>query len=496
VERLPQEPVVVLRRRGRGLSPAQLIVVSFAAAIAAGTVLLRLPLAHGTGVEIGWIDALFTATSAVCVTGLAVVDTGRDWSPFGQAIILLLNQVGGLGILTVGSLLALVTGRRLGFRHRLQLQTQLNALQVGGVVRLVRRIVLVVLGIELLGALALYVRFAAVEGWGPGAWQALFHSVSAFNNAGFSLYPDSLERFVADPVVNLAVIVLVVLGGLGFVVVVNLIARYRQQQRTPLSLHTKLALTATAWLIGTATVVLLLLEWTNPATLGELSWPTRAQAALFQAVTPRTAGFNTVSYAAMSEASLMFTMLLMFIGGNPGSTAGGIKTVTFFVLVGSAWSISRGRGELHLFNRRVPLEIAVRAGVITLTSFMVIALALTLLAITDAERGMLALAFETVSAFGTVGLSMGATPDLSAPGKIIVALLMFIGRLGPLTMALALVERPVIERIEYPAEEVAPSSACGSATASACRRSRSTGRARSRSARARTSTSSPATTSC
>jgi trk system potassium uptake protein TrkH len=454
MDRLPEEPVVVLRRRGRGLSPAQLIVLSFAAAIAVGTLLLRLPLAHAEGVRIGWIDALFTATSAVCVTGLVVVDTGRDWSPAGQAMILLLIQIGGLGILTVGSLLALVTGRRLGFRHRLQLQSQLNALQVGGVVRLVRSIVLVVVGVEIVGALVLYVRFSAVEGWGHGAWQALFHSVSAFNNAGFSLYPDSLVRFVDDPVVNLAVMILVVLGGLGFVVVVNLISRYRQEQRTPLTLHTKLALTATAWLIATATVVLLLLEWTNPATLGELPWSTRGLVALFQAITPRTAGFNTVNYAAMTEASLMFTMLLMFVGGNPGSTAGGIKTVTFFVLVGSAWSISRGRGELHLFNRRVPLEIAVRAGVITLTSFVVIAVALTLLAITDAERGMLALAFETFSAFGTVGLSMGATPELSVPGKIIVVLLMFIGRLGPLTMALALVERPVSARIEYPAEEV------------------------------------------
>jgi trk system potassium uptake protein TrkH len=452
MERLPEEPVVVLRRRG--LTPAQLIVVSFAAAIAVGTALLRLPAAHAPGVPIGWIDALFTATSAVCITGLAVVDTGRDWSPLGQFVILLLIQVGGLGILTVGTLVALLTGRRLGFRDRLNLQRQLNALQVGGVVRLVRSIVLVVLTVEISGALLLYVRFAGIEGWARGAWQAVFHSVSGFNNAGFSLYPDNLERFVGDPLVNLVIMALVILGGLGFGVVIDLLARYRQRRRAPLTLHTKLALTATAWLIGVGSVVLLALEWADPATLGGLPWPTRGMAALFQAIAARTAGFNTVSYADMSDASLLFTALLMFIGGNPGSTAGGVKTVTFVVLVGSAWSISRGRGELRLFNRRIPLDIAVRAGVITLASAMVVAVAVILLALTDAERGMLPLIFEVFSAFGTVGLSTGITPELSTPGRLIVVALMFIGRLGPLTMALALVERPPSERIEYPAEEV------------------------------------------
>jgi trk system potassium uptake protein TrkH len=452
--RLLEQPVVVLRRRSRDLSPAQLIVLSFATAILVGTLLLRLPLAHADGARTGWTDALFTATSAVCVTGLVVLDTGRDWSPWGQAVILLLIQAGGLGILTVGSVLALLTGRRLGFRHRMNLQTQLNALQIGGVVRLVRSMVLIVLGIELAGALVLYAPFAQVEGWRQGAWHALFHSVSAFNNAGFSLYPDSLVRFVGDPAVNAAVMALIVLGGLGFVVVVNLVTRYRQTPRTPLSLHTKMALTVSATLVALGMVVVLLLEATNPATLGTLPWPSKLLAALFQSVTPRTAGFNTVDYAKMGEATLMFTMLLMFVGGNPGSTAGGIKTVTFLVLVGSAWSLSRGRGELQLFNRRIPLEIAARAGVITLTSFMAIATSLTLLALTDVRLGMLPLAFETFSAFGTVGLSMGVTPDLSVPGKLILVMLMFIGRLGPLTMALALIERPPTEHIGYPAEEV------------------------------------------
>jgi trk system potassium uptake protein TrkH len=362
--------------------------------------------------------------------------------------------MGGLGILTVGTLLALVTGRRLGFRERMNVQTQLSSLQVGGVVRLVRRIVVVVLGVELAGALLLYPRMAAADGWGRGAWQAVFHSVSAFNNAGFSLYADSLTRYVGDPLVNVVILALIALGGLGFVVVVNLIARHWQAQRAPLSLHTKIALSATALLIGVATVLLLALEWTNPRTLGGLPGPVRVMATLFQAITPRTAGFNTVDYAEMQQATLLVTILLMFIGGNPGSTAGGIKTVTFFVLVGSAWSLSRGRGELQLFNRRVPVQTAVRAGVITLSSFMVVSAGLIVLSLTDGELGLLRLAFETFSAFGTVGLSMGITADLSPAGKLVIVVLMFIGRLGPLTLGLALVEAPPERRLEYPAEDV------------------------------------------
>jgi trk system potassium uptake protein TrkH len=449
------EPVIAFKTRRRGRSPAQLIVLSFAGAILAGTMVLRLPIAHAPGADIGWLEALFTATSAVCVTGLVVVNTGRDFNPLGQAFIALLIQMGGLGILTVGVLLALATGRRLGFRERMNLQTQLSALEVGGVVRLVRRVVVVVLGVELLGAALLYPRMMVVEGAGAGAWHAVFHSVSAFNNAGFSLYADSLTRYVDDPLVNLVILSLVVVGGLGFVVIVNLIAQHWQARRAPLSLHTKIALSATALLIGVATLLLLALEWRNPSTLGTLPWPTRLMAVVFQAITPRTAGFNTVDHASMHQATLLFTMLLMFIGGNPGSTAGGIKTVTFFVLVGSAWTVSRGRGELQLFNRRVPAETAVRAGVITLISFMLVSAGLILLSLTDGGRhGLLHLAFETFSAFGTVGLSTGITPDLSPSGKLIIIGLMFAGRLGPLTLGLALLEARPERRIEYPAEDV------------------------------------------
>ncbi|HEX7022734.1 MAG TPA: TrkH family potassium uptake protein [Trueperaceae bacterium] len=435
------------------MSPSQLISLSFAAAIAAGTLLLALPAAHAPGQHVTLLDALFTATSAICVTGLAVVDTSEAWSAFGRVAIMLLIQSGGLGIITLGTLLAFVSGRRLGFRERVNLQAQVNALQVGGVVRLIRHIVLLAFGLELLGALLLYLRFGPLETAGPGAFYALFHSISAFNNAGFSLYPNNLMRFATDPFVNLTVMLLIVLGGLGFPTLLN-VATHLRRRRAPLTLQTKITLMMTAVLLVAGTTFVCALEWANPGTLGPLSWPAKLLAGLFQAVTPRTAGFNTLEYGAMHEATLVFTMLLMFIGGSSGSSAGGIKTVTFFVLAGSAWSLSRGRGELSIYGRRIALDTVLRASVIALISLMMLGGAITLLTITDSEYSLLPLAFEAFSAFATTGLSTGITPELSVLGKLILIALMYLGRLGPLTFALALIERAPEKRIKYPAEDV------------------------------------------
>lgn len=437
------------------LSSAQIISLSFAIAIAIGTFLLSLPISHASGHYVGVIDAFFTATSALCVTGLAVVDTGSVYSRFGQVVILLLVQAGGLGIITLGTFVALLSGRRIGFRERMNLQAQINSLHVGGVVRLIRQIVLLVFSFEFVGALLLYIRFAPLEGWGDGVFFALFHSVNAFNNAGFGLYPDNLIHFVLDPLVNFIMMILIVLGGLGFIVQTDLIMHYRRRgQRRPLLLNTKLALTATVFLIAAGTLIILIFEWSNSKTLGPLALPHKLLASLFQSITPRTAGFNTLDYAIMREGTLIFTLLLMFIGGNPGSTAGGIKTVTFFVLLGSAWSISRGQGEFVIFGRRLAPEMIVRAGSIALISVVVLGAAITLLTFTDPGLDAFALAFEAVSAFATVGLSVGITPELSAASKFIIIMLMYFGRLGPLTFALALVERPNERRINYAAEDI------------------------------------------
>ncbi len=428
-------------------------MVSFLGAIVVGTLLLLLPIAHTSGRPFGIIDALFTATSAICVTGLIVVDTGSAFTPFGKTVLLLLMQTGGLGYITFGALVALATGQRVGFRERQQLQTQLNTFDVGGIVRLIRRIVVVVLVVELVGTLLLWQPFAAQHGVWEGLWYALFHSVSAFNNAGFSLYPDSLSGYVGNPLVNLTVIALFVFGGLGFVVVVNVGVRLGQR-RSKLSLHTKMVVTATLVLLGAGALVVLVFEWGNPATLGALPWHSKLLAALFQGATPRTAGFNSLDYGAFYTPTLLVTMLLMYVGGNPGSTAGGVKTVTMFVLVGSSWSFLRGHGELTLFGRRVAVQTVVKATVVTFTATMLVGVALIGIVWLEPSLPLLPLAFETVSAFATVGLSTGITAELSTGSKLILIVLMYLGRIGLLTFALALLEKRSPKTIRYPAEDI------------------------------------------
>jgi len=422
-----------------------------------GTLLLWLPVSRAEGQEVNFLSALFTATSALCVTGLAVVDTATVWSPFGKAVILLLIQVGGLGIITLSTLAALLLGRRVGFRERLRVAAQVSAVQPGGVLRLVGTIVILSLGFELLGALLLYPTFAALHGPGTGAFYALFHSVSAFNNAGFALYPDNLTRFVGDPLVNLVIAGLLIVGGLGFLVLLNVWAHVRGgrrgRRRFPLTLQSRLALLMTLLLCLLGPVGVAALEWNNPHTLGPLPLSTKLLAGLFQGVAPRTAGFNTLNYELLLEPTLLLTMLLMFIGGNPGSTAGGVKTVTFFVLVASAWSLVRGRGELSVFGRRVTEGTVVRAGSVALLSTGLITAALFLLSVTE-SLPLLPLAFEAVSAFCTVGLSMNATFDLSPWGQLIIIALMYLGRIGPLTFAVALVQEPRDTPFKYPEEGV------------------------------------------
>ena len=441
-------------RRHRSLSPAQLISISFAATIFIGAMLLMLPMAHSGTTPITLVDALFTSTSAVCVTGLIVVDTGTAFSDFGKWVILLLIQAGGLGIMTLGTILALASGRRIGFQERMRLQAQINSLHVGGIVNLIRRIVLFVVITELVGAFLLFLRFSQIEGAGRGLFYAIFHSISAFNNAGFAFYADSISSFVSDPIINIPIMILIILGGLGFSVVFNGLSHMHSGRRAPLTLHSKIVLTTTFFLILSGFILIALFEWTNVNTLGNLSVGGKLMAALFQSISPRTAGFNSVDYAAMRGPTQMLTVLLMFIGGSPGSTAGGIKTVTFFLLIGSAWTISKGEDVVNAFGRRIEFELVVKAGVIALFGVMISGAAVTVLAMTDPQFELFALVFEAISAIGTVGLSLGITPELSTPGKLIIIILMYLGRLGALTFALALVENRKARTITYPAENV------------------------------------------
>jgi trk system potassium uptake protein TrkH len=439
-------------RARRSFSPAQVLVLSFLVLIAGGTLLLRLPLAV-TGASLSVLDALFTATSAVCVTGLIVVDTPRDLSVAGQLVVLGLIQLGGLGYMAVTTVVAVALGRQLTVQERLTLQEALNVQSMEGLLRFVFTVLKLTLAFELTGALVLTAMWADDFGVGRASYLGLFHAVSAFNNAGFSLFSDSLVRFRGDWIVNLVITTLVICGGLGFVVLTEL-GRVRQQRR--LSTHTRLVLLLTIALIAGATLAIFLIERRNPATLASLSLPEALLAAYFQAVTPRTAGFNTLDIGAMLPASLFLLIILMFIGAAPGGTAGGVKISTFSVTVAAIWAMIRNAPEPTLLRRRIAPALVARAFSICLIGFLALNVVAGLLLVSE-SRELLPTLFETTSAFGTVGLSMGEagapvslTGHFSAAGKILIVAMMIVGRVGPLTLAVAIARGGARARIRHP----------------------------------------------
>jgi trk system potassium uptake protein TrkH len=434
----------------RRLPPELAIVASFASLIAVGTVLLLLPVSWGEGRSIGFVDALFTATSAVCVTGLITLDTARAWSHFGQGVILALIQLGGLGILTFSTFFLVVIGRPLPLARRGLITRTHGKLTHVAVRALLVRIVSYALAIEAVGAVILSAYFASHSGWRSGAWQGVFHAISAFCNAGFSLFSNSLEDYAGSWTVNLTILGLIVVGGIGFLVLTDVEEWIRRRRR--LSLHSRVVLAATAILIVAGSAGFYMFEGHNilegrPASEQFL-------VSLFQGITPRTAGFNTVPYGALTNAALMMTLILMFIGGSPGSAAGGVKTSTAAILFGVLVSRARGMRHATLFRRTVPERLVGEAIAIVLLSVTVVMGATFLLQWTELHamahpgvRGaFLSLNFEAVSAFATVGLSMGETMGLVPSSKLIVIALMFIGRLGPLTLALGLSRK---RRVEY-----------------------------------------------
>jgi trk system potassium uptake protein TrkH len=436
------------KRVRRPPSPAVVLVLGFAVLVAVGTVLLMIPAATADGQSTSALVALFTATSAVCVTGLAVVDTANHWSPFGHAVILGLVQVGGFGFMTGSTLLLfLLVGRRTGLRDRLLVQASTGALDLGSVASLVRRVALFTILAEGIGAIALGAAFAARGQDAAGAaWWGVFHSISAFNNAGFDLVGDfrSLSPFADDAFVLVPIGLLIVLGGLGFAIVGDVVGKRRWQR---LALETKVVLLATAALLAVGTAAIAVFEWSNPLTLGAIPESQRPLNALFEAATLRTAGFSVLPTGALGEPTLFVVMALMFIGGASGSTAGGIKVNTFSVLLIAIVSTVRGRPSAEAFGRRVPHVVVYRALSVALLSIalvFVIGLAIEVVAGTPFVQTV----FEAISAFGTVGASTGITPSLPDPARIILVLAMFIGRLGPLTLVLALAarDRPVPHR--------------------------------------------------
>jgi trk system potassium uptake protein TrkH len=446
------------RARRRFFSPPRVLALSISGLIFAGGVLLWLPVSAVSGRSTPFIDALFTATSAVCVTGLIVQDTALHFSPFGQVVIMLLIQAGGLGYMTISTVLAAALGRSVTLQERLTLQEGLNVQGLDGLLRFALTVLKLTLVFELTGAAILAVRWSGDLGLGRAAWFGLFHAVSAFNNAGFALWSDNLMRWRGDLTVNLVITLLIIGGGLGFFVLAEVLQRKR---KVKLSVHTKLVLVVTAILLFAGTVGFYVLEVGNPRTLATLPWHEQWLASWFQSVTPRTAGFNTLDYGAMTPPALFLTMALMFIGASPGSTGGGVKTTTFSITVAALWATVRGEDEPHLFGRRLGQELVARAFFVSLIAFLFLNAIAGLVLVTE-QRDLLRTLFETTSAFGTVGLSMsenGAPVSLSAfftaNGKLLIMLMMFIGRLGPLTLAFAVARRASVQpRLRYPEGKV------------------------------------------
>lgn len=427
--------------------PTRVVTLGFGSAVLLGTVLLMLPLSVAGDGGAPPLTALFHATSAVCVTGLATVDTGTYWSPFGQVVLLGLIQVGGFGIMTLASLLGLLVARRLGLGTLLNASAESRSLGSGDVHQVLLGVARVTLVVEACLALALALRFALGYGMGIGEalWQGVFHSISAFNNAGFGLRPDSLVRYAEDPLVCLPVAAGVILGGIGFPVILEL--RRHLAPRT-WSLHAKLTVATSGILLVAGTLLTLVGEWSNPGTLGPASILQKLHAAFFHSVVARTAGFNSIDISAMNEGTWLVTDILMFIGGGSAGTAGGIKVTTFAVLLFVLIAEVRGNQDSQVFCRRI--QVAAQRQALTVALLGVAAVVAGTLALMATSQVPMAPAmFEVVSAFATVGLSTGITADLPPVGQLLLVALMFLGRIGPVTLVSALAIRSRVQQYRF-----------------------------------------------
>jgi trk system potassium uptake protein TrkH len=444
------------------MHPASLVLASFIAAITAGALLLKLPIATQTG-SIAWVDALFTSTSAVCVTGLTVVDTGSRFTLFGQCAILVLIQVGGLGVTTISVVLFQWIGRSIPFRQRMAMQELFSHTPREDILGLVRSIVLFTLGAELIGTVLLTIHWAGELGFARGAYFALFHSVTAFCNAGFALFGDNMIGYSDSVLLNIVICMLIVVGGIGFPVLYDLKCRIKSHHhgRSKLSIQTKTVLLTTLALIVGGTVMFGFLERHSLA--ASPSWGHRIMVPLFQSITCRTAGFNTVEIASLRDGTLAMMIFLMFFGASPGSCGGGVKTTTLALLTAFTLSRIRQGRRVNIFKKSIPTETVTRAVSLILVSIGIVCTVFFMLLVGDpvAEREagdtaqtFLGFLFETVSAFGTVGLSMGVTPLLSIWGKGWIILMMLVGRVGVLTFSYIIVGTGKANGIQYAEENM------------------------------------------
>lgn len=429
------------------LTPYQILVLGFAGLIFFGALLLMLPAASAKGAGLSFIDALFTATSAVCVTGLIVVDTGTYFSYFGQMVLIGLIQAGGFGIMTMATLMALIMRRKIQLRERLIMREALNQLTLSGVVRLTQYVIKTTLLIEFIGGTILALRWYSEFGV-KGIYFGYWHAVSSFCNAGFDLFGkfSSLTNFADDFIVNFTIAGLIILGGLGFTVTYDV---WHNRKFSKFTMHTKVVLLATTALIAIGAIIIFLLEMNNPDTLGGLSWQGKLLGSYFQSVTPRTAGYNTIDIGKMNEATIFFMVILMFIGASPTSTGGGIKTTTFSVVVAAIWALISGKNEAVVFSRRISREIIFKAFSVAFIAAILVVFVTMMLSISE-DISFLKLLFEVTSAFATVGLTTGITPSLTVSSKLWLIITMFAGRVGPVTLALALAMRERKGHIKHP----------------------------------------------
>lgn len=436
------------------LTATRTIAVGFLGIILAGTVLLMLPIASADGKPAGLLTALFTATSATCVTGLVVVDTYSGWSVFGKAVLLALIQIGGLGFMTVGVFVAVLMKKNIGLKERGILQESMNTLQIGGIVRLVRKITIGTLVIEGAGAVLLAARFVPQMGWIEGICNGIFHSISAFCNAGFDLMGkteeySSLVSYSGDFLVNITAMALIIIGGIGFLVWDDL--QKKKLRFKEYLLHTKIVLVVTAVLIFGGAFLIYLFEKEN--LMADMGAGEKILTSLFASVTARTAGFNTIDVGGMSASSKLVTVVLMFIGGSPGSTAGGIKTTTFAVMLIFVWANLRGSHGSNIFGRRLEEE-EIRKASIVVTINLLLAVAAAVILCGMQSLPMEDILLEVFSAIGTVGMSSGITRQLNVVSKIVIILLMYCGRIGSMTFALSFTERKKVAPVQLPAEKI------------------------------------------
>lgn len=431
------------------LSAVQILVIGFVILILIGGILLSLPISSASGKSTDFLDALFTSTSAACVTGLITLDTGTYWSHFGQVVIMLLIEVGGLGFMSFATFFALILGKKITLRERLVMQEAMNTFNIQGLVRMARYVLAFTFSVQFFGALLLSTQFVPQFGLGKGIYFSIFHSISSFCNAGFDLFGhfNSVTGYWNNIVVLLTLSSLIIIGGIGFTVWFEL---YNYRGIKKLSVHSKVVIVVSVALLIVGTILMFLFEMNNKKTIGDMGFGYKVLNSYFASASPRTAGMNSVSTDDMVNASKFLTVILMFIGGSPGSTAGGLKTSTFGVIILSVISVIRGREDAQVFGRRFSKELVYKSLALLIIGMSIVILVTMILTITEPGESFINLLYEATSAFGTVGLTTGVTQRLSSVGKVVIILTMYCGRVGPMTVVLALLKNKKKQTHKYP----------------------------------------------